>query len=53
MKRTIFDWLPFLKRWKENFWDALAPAMGFDTPAVQAWLEDRAAQGEHPEPDQD
>lgn len=45
MKRTIFDWLPFLKRWKENFWDALAPAMGFDTPAVQAWLEDRAAQG--------
>lgn len=46
MKRTIFDWLPFLKRWKENFWDRLAPAMGFDTPAVQAWLEDRAAQGQ-------
>ena len=46
MKQTIFDWLPFLKRWKENFWDALAPAMGFDTPAVQAWLEDRAAQGQ-------
>ena len=46
MKRTISDWLPFLKRWKETFWDRLAPAMGFDTPAVQAWLEDRAAQGQ-------
>lgn len=46
MQRTISDWLPFLKRWKENFWDRLAPAMGFDTPAVQAWLEDRAAQGQ-------
>lgn len=46
MQRNMFDWLPFLKRWKENFWDRLAPAMGFDTPAVQAWLEDRAAQGQ-------
>lgn len=46
MKRKIWDWLPFLKRWKETFWDRLAPAMGFDTPAVQAWLEDRAAQGQ-------
>lgn len=46
MKRTISDWLPFLETWKENFWDRLAPAMGFDTPAVQAWLEDRAAQGQ-------
>lgn len=46
MKRTISDWLPFLKTWKENFWDRLAPAMGFDTPAVQAWLEDWAAQGQ-------
>ena len=46
MKRTIFNWLPFLTTWKETFWDRLAPAMGFDTPAVQAWLEDRAAQGQ-------
>ena len=46
MKWKIFDWLPFLKRWKENFWDRLSPALGFDTPAVQAWLEDRAAQGQ-------
>ena len=46
MKRKIWDWLPFLKTWKETFWDRLAPAMGFDTPAVQAWLEDRAAQGQ-------
>ena len=45
MERNILDWLPFLKRWKENFWDRLAPAMGFDTPAVQTWLEDRAARG--------
>lgn len=45
MERNILDWLPFLKIWKENFWDRLALAMGFDTPAVQAWLEDRAAQG--------
>ena len=46
MKREIWERLPFLKTWKENFWDRLALAMGFDTPAVQAWLEDRAAQGQ-------
>lgn len=46
MKRNMLERLPFLKHWKETFWDRLAPAMGFDTPAVQAWLEDRAARGQ-------
>ena len=32
MKRKIWDWLPFLKRWKETFWDRLAPAMGLTPP---------------------
>lgn len=46
MKRRIWERIPCLRIWKERFWDRLAPAIGFDTPAIQAWLEDRAAQGQ-------